>query len=137
MSDHSAELIQKISSLVLSLMPDGPRRFYLYVEAASNTCAASIYQEFDDRAVWLDPSSELFDELLELWAIADDDKKWGTLTLSIDDQRFAANFDYDRRLDVEDDLHDYREDALLKRYGDKPIIYPPPPADAVEWRPAS
>lgn len=137
MSDQSAELMESISSLVLRQIPDGPRHFFLYVEAASNTCAISIYQEFEDRAVWLNPSPELFDELLELWEAADDNKKWGTLMLSIDGERFTAHFDYDRRLDVENDLHDYREDTLLKRYGEKPIIYPPPPIDAVEWRPAS
>lgn len=108
--------------------PDGPRTFFLYAEAARAVSDASVYQEFADRTVWIEPSLELHNMLHQLWDIADDDKKWGTLTLTIDGDRFAAHFAYVIHLDVEDDLHDYREDALLKRYGNKPIIYPPEPA---------
>lgn len=128
MSEISGELLEQISSWVLTAKPDGPPTFFLYAEAARAVSDASVYQEFDDRAVWVEPSHDLCELLIELWDIADDDKKWGTLMLSIDGDRFTAHFDYVIHLDVEDDLHDYREEALLKRYGNKPVIYPPEPA---------
>jgi hypothetical protein len=42
--------------------------------------------------------------------------------------KFSAEFKFPHEVDVESFDEDRREIALKKRFGDKPVIYPPEPA---------
>lgn len=55
----------------------------------------------------------------------------------VNDGKFEANYRYPEEVDVEVfDIDSGRREAALKvRYGDKPVVYPPIPEDAVEWKP--
>ena len=54
-------------------------------------------------------------------------KRWSVMEYEICGTKFDAQFRFPDEVDVESFDVDRREVALKKRYGDKPIIYPPPP----------
>ena len=125
MTYPNVSLLSKIAEAIISAAPDGPCVFFLYVEAARNVCEPSLFQEYEDHALYIDLDWEQFSLIYELWNQADEKNKWGTMLYYLSDKQFTVEFDYNRRLDVEDDLHDYRGDALRERFGDKRILYPP------------
>jgi hypothetical protein len=57
----------------------------------------------------------------------DSKKRWAVMEYEIRDGKFDAQFIYPDQVDVESYDVDRREITLRKRFGDKPIIYPPMP----------
>ena len=105
--------------------PDGT---YLYAEAGESWCGASVYKNEGNLVRYYDPSAELSELIYDAWLTADPDKRWSVMEYEINGTRFDVRFKYPDEIHVEtfaDD--DRREIALKKRYGDKPVIYPPWP----------
>ena len=48
--------------------------------------------------------------------------------------KFSAKFKFPVEVDVESFDVDRREEALKRRYGDKPIVYPPVPEHFMELK---
>lgn len=63
-------------------------------------------------------------------------KRWSVMEYVIEDGKFEAKFKSPEEIGVEgdDDVLERRDAVLKARYGDKPIVYPPPPEDAFELR---
>jgi hypothetical protein len=127
MGDILNDIAQEIAEM-LGRLPDNA---FLYAEADGEGREASIFAENNDGIFCRQPSDEMFELVGELWEAADDDKKWAAVEYDIADGKFEANFIFPEQIDPEDISDDRRERALRKRYGDRPITYPPPNPDAI------
>lgn len=105
--------------------PDGA---FLYAEAGEGWYGASVFKDEGELIRYYDPSSNLSELIYDAWLRLDRDKRWSVMEYDIKGTKFDARFQYPGEVDVETfAADDRREVALKKRYGDKPVIYPPPP----------
>ncbi len=117
---HTADIIGKV-----------PNDVFVYITASDQRQGGAIFENLPDQVIYYDPSQAMFKEIQHLWDAADPDKKWDMLHYDIKDGKFSVEYFYPEDLDPDIWNHDYREDALIARYGDKPVIYPEP--DAGYW----
>ena len=115
------DIVQEIAEM-LGRLPDNA---FLYAEVDDEGREASVFTENNSGIFSHRPSDELFALVGELWEAADDDKKWAAVEYDVDEGKFEANFIFPEQIDPEDISDDRRERALRKRYGDRPITYPP------------
>ncbi len=111
---HTANIIGKI-----------PNDVFVYIEASDQMQGGAVFENLEDQVIYYDPSLEMCEEIQSLWDAAPPDKKWSVLLYDIKDGKFDAEFLYTDDLEKDVFEHDYREDALVARYGNKPVIYPP------------
>jgi hypothetical protein len=76
---------------------------------------------------YYDPSTELSDLIDETWLAEVPDKRWAVMEYEIRGTKFDVQFKFPDEVKVESFDVDRREIALKKRYGDKPVVYPPWP----------
>ena len=107
--------------------PDG---VYLYAEAGEGWYGYGVFKDEGDKVRYYDPSSELGDLIYKAWLVEDRDKRWAIMEYEINGTKFNAEFKFPDEVKVESyDEHDRRDIALKRRFGDKPVIYPPWPQD--------
>ena len=104
-----------------------PEGLYIYVEIGNQWISASVFKEEDGIVRYFDPSSELSDVIWDAWEAEEEDKRWAVMEYEVQGTKFDVQFRYPEELDPNDYSSDRREAALKKRYGDKPVIYPPMP----------
>ena len=111
--------------------PDG---VYLYAEAGEGWYGYGIFKDEGDKLRYYDPSPELGDLIYKAWLTEDPDKRWAIMEYEIKGTKFDAEFKFPDEVTVTSYDEDNRRDvALKKRFGDKPVIYPPlPPHFATE-----
>jgi hypothetical protein len=117
-----------IGSEVAQIVGGDPDGSFLYAEAGEGWYGASVFKDEGELVRYYDPSPELSDLIYDAWLTADPDKRWSIMEYDITGTKFNVRFQYPDEVPVEtfaDD--DRREIALKKRYGDKPVIYPPWP----------
>lgn len=102
--------------------PDG---IYIYAEVGDRWYSVYVFREEGDVVRYYDSSSELGLLVWDEWKAEDPDKRWSVMEYQIRGNKFDASFKFPDEVDVEDVETDRREIALKRRYGDKPIIYPP------------
>jgi hypothetical protein len=120
LSDIGAELARMVGG-----DPDG---VFLYVEAGIGWYGASVFDDEGASVRYYDPSRELSDLIYKAWLSQDPDKRWSVLEYEIKGTKFDAGFKFPDEVPVESFADDGRRTvALRKRFGDKPVIYPPPP----------
>jgi hypothetical protein len=66
------------------------------------------------------------------WRAEPEDRRWSVTEYNVKGSEFAVAFKYPDEADVESMDPDRRRNALIARYGGKPVIHPPPPAGAFE-----
>jgi hypothetical protein len=120
------EILNAIGQQVAAILNDNPNNSYLYAEATDGSVEGGVFQDIGNEVIYYDPTDGLADEILELWYEAEPNKKWGALHYDIKDGQFDARFEYPDAWDAEEYTPDRRERALAERFGDKPVIYPPP-----------
>ena len=111
--------------------PDG---LYIYVEIGNQWISASVFKEEDGIVRYFDPSSELSDVIWDAWEAEEEDKRWPVMEYEVHGTKFSAKFKFPDEVDVESFDVDRREEALKRRYGDKPIVYPPVPEHFMELK---
>lgn len=111
--------------------PDG---LYIYVEMGNQWISASVFKEEDGIVRYFDPSSELSDVIWDAWEAEEEDKRWAVMEYEVHGTKFSAQFKFPDEVDVESFDVDRREEALKRRYGDKPIVYPPVPEHFMELK---
>lgn len=109
--------------------PDG---VYFYAEAGDGWFEYGIFKDEGNRISYYDPSPELGELVREAWLIEVPEKRWAVMEYEISGTKFDAKFKYPDEVDVKSFDEDRRGIALKKRYGDKPIIYPPWPGQPTE-----
>lgn len=103
--------------------PDGA---FLYAEAGENWVSVSLFIDVGDRVLYRDPSSELEHRVLELWDMAEPDKKWNALFYTLTGDQFHAHFQYEEGWDPDEHKIDRRPRVLEEKYGGKPVDYSDP-----------
>lgn len=107
--------------------PDG---VYLYAEAGEGWYGYGVFKDEGDKVRYYDPSRELGDLIYEAWQTEDPDKRWAIMEYEIHGTKFDAEFKFSDEVKVESyDEDDRRDIALKRRFGDKPVIYPPWPPE--------
>jgi hypothetical protein len=110
---HAADILGKV-----------PNDVFIYIEAEDQVQGGAVFDNLDDKIIYYDPSIEMCKEIQDLWNAAEPDKKWSILLFDIKDGKFEVEFFYTHDLEKDTYEHDYREEALVARFGDKPIVYP-------------
>jgi hypothetical protein len=106
----------------------------LHAELDRNFVAPSIYKDLGDRVLYLDPDVErLGGALLDLWEAQDSSRRWSEIEYLVRGKEFQATFNYPEDIDPEEEPLDRRDRIVAKYFGEKPIVYPPPPDDALEF----
>lgn len=107
---------------------------YLYAEAGDGWFGYSVFKDEGSAVRYFTPTSELGDLIRDAWKTENRDRqmRWAIMEYEIKDGKFEARFKYPEEVDVESFDIDRREEALKRRYGDKPVIYPPIPDHFLE-----
>ena len=123
-TEEMGELLHQIGQQVANFLGKVPDDVFVFIHAADQMSSGAIFENLPEKVIYREFGNERHDTILELWGAAPPDKKWSMLLYDIKDGRFDAEFIYTDDLEDEWDSLDYRQDALRKRYGDKPVIYP-------------
>ena len=125
--------MNEIGQELADIAGGNPEGVYLYVEIGQGWVSPNVFKDDGKSVLWLDfDDAELDDLLFEAWRLEPEGKRWSVMEYEIRGGKFEVSFKYPEEVDVESMDPDNREKALHARYGDKPIVYPPPPAGAFE-----
>ena len=129
------EILNGIGQEIAELLGHQPDDTFLYAEVDDEGYEISIFAEGDKAVLYHFPNRKMFELVQRLWEIADDDKKWSVLEYEIADGEFDASFtfydQFDPNQNDDDDEEDRCDQAIRKRFGDMPVIYPDLGPDAV------
>jgi hypothetical protein len=125
------DALNKIGQLAADILGKVPDDVFIFIEAGDQWYGGSIFENLEDEVLYHGFEDGLGDVVLPLWEKAEPDKKWSLLLIDIKDGGFDAEFVYTADMEHHPFEHDYREDALVARYGDKPVTYPEP--DEGDW----
>jgi len=101
---------------------------YLYAEAGPGWVGAGVFKDEGESVRYFDPSSKICDLLLEAWRTEEPSKRWAVMEYAVKGTRFDTHFQFPEEIDPNETEMERRPRALLRRFGDKPVIYPPPPS---------
>ena len=127
--------LSSIGTDAVAIVGGAPTDIFLFVEAGDGWVSASLYKEAGGSIHYFEPSQALYDDLLDLWEAEDTKKRWTEMQYAVVNGRFNARFEYDDMKLPGDGSIDRRERVLRARYGDKPIVYPPPSPDMKPYKP--
>jgi hypothetical protein len=131
--DTFGPLLSDIGGALADLAGGDPDGVFLYVEIGKGWLQPSVYKEEREVVRSLDCSgAPLLDLIEQGWRAEPEDRRWSVMEYDVKGSEFAVAFKYPDEVDVESMDPDRRRDALTARYGDKPVIYPPPPEGAFE-----
>lgn len=120
-------LLTDIGEELAQLVGGDPDGVYLYVEAGEGWISPSVFKDDGNSIRYFDGSLELSELLLEARNTEEPGKRWAVMEYEVKGTKFDSQFRYAEEVDVEDFDEGRRDIALKKRYGDKPVIYPPWP----------
>lgn len=131
--DRLGPLMNEVGQELADIANGDPEGLYLYVEIGRGWVSPNVFKDEGNSVRWLDYEGRLLNDLLfEAWHLEPEGKRWSVMEYEIHDGKFEVSFKYPEEIDVEAMDHDHREDALRARYGDKPVVYPPPSEGAFE-----
>lgn len=102
---------------------------YLYAEAGEGYSGGGIFVDEGQAVRYYDPTSELCDLILQAWEAEGPDEKWELMEYEIKGTSFDAKLVYPNEIDHDLSISELRDVFLQRRFGDKPVIYPPVPND--------
>lgn len=136
--DNLGPLMNEIGQELAEIVGGDPNGVFLYAEIGEGWNGPSVFKDEGDVVRYCNSASEILSDLLfESWYAASEDpiKRWSVMEYDVKDGEFSVSFKYPDEVNVEIVDARRREAALRARYGDKPVIYPPPPQDAFELKP--
>jgi len=119
----------KIGCELAEILGGNPDNAFLYAEAGEGWCSYGVFKEEEGQIRYFDPSAELGDLIREAWLTQEAGKRWSVMEYEVKGTKFDVQFKYPDDVDVETFDENRREKALKKRYGDRPVIYPPIPEE--------
>jgi len=127
--DQLGPLLGAVGELAADEIGGDPNGIYLYVEVGDRWISVNLFRDEGDVIRYYSHDDELSELIWQAWEAEslDSKKRWAVMEYEIRDGKFDAQFIYPDQVDVESYDVDRREIALRKRFGDKPIIYPPMP----------
>lgn len=125
--DDLGPLMNELGNVLAEIADGDPDGIFLYVEIAEGWVSASVFKD-DGKVVRYLDSDELdaSDILFDIWYLVPKEKRWSVMEYDIRDGKFKVSFKYPEEVDVEVYDRRRRRAALRARYGDRPVIYPPP-----------
>ena len=136
--DALGPLLGDIGTKLVSIADGATSGLFLYVEACEGGTYTSIFKDEGAQVRYLDwEKTGLYDFIIAAReAEPDVTKRWSVMEYEVEDGKFEAKFKFPDEVNVEADVGgDRREVVLRERYGDKPVVYPPPPWDAEDLMP--
>ncbi|PZU69382.1 hypothetical protein [Sphingobium yanoikuyae] len=131
-------LMNEIGQELAETVGGDPNGVFLYVEIGEGWVDISIFKDEGKIVRWYDSQrTNLADLLWEAWYLEPDDPnmRWSVLEYEVRDRKFHVSLKYPEEVNVEIVDDERRETVLRARFGDKPVIYPPPPKSAFELQP--
>jgi hypothetical protein len=118
------DMLNAIGQRAADILGKVPEDVYIFIKAGDQWQGGAIFENLPDRVLYHSFDDEMIETVEQLWEAAEPDKQWSVIHFDIKDGRFDAEFLYTDDMELDTFEHDYREDALVARYGDKPVIYP-------------
>ncbi|ATI82776.1 MAG: hypothetical protein AABZ76_00115 [Pseudomonadota bacterium] len=131
-------LMNEIGQELAETVGGDPNGVFLYVEIGEGWVDISIFKDEGKIVRWYDSQrTNLADLIWEAWYLEPDDPnmRWSVLEYEVRDRKFHVSLKYPEEVNVEIVDDERRETVLRARFGDKPVIYPPPPKSAFELQP--
>ena len=128
------QLLNEIGQLLAEDSSDRAHETLLHAELDNNLVATSIFDDLGDHIQYRDAELPLNYALLDLWEAQEPDKRWAELEYLLRDGKFRANFIYPEEIEESVDPLDRRDRIVERYFGKKPISYPPPPGDTMEFK---
>ena len=131
-------LMNEIEQELAETVGGDPNGVFLYVEIGEGWVDISIFKDEGQIVRWYDSQrTNLADLLWEAWYLEPDDPnmRWSVLEYEVRDRKFHVSLKYPEEVNVEIVDDERRETVLRARFGDKPVVYPPPPKSAFELQP--
>lgn len=126
--DKLGPMFGDIGAEAAAIVGGDPDGLYIYVEVGQGWVESCVFKD-DGKVVRFYPSSaNLNDLILEAWEAEDPEKRWAVMEYEVNGTTFDAAFQFPEKVDVGRFDIKRRQDALERRYGNKPIIYPPLPS---------
>jgi hypothetical protein len=130
-NDEANALLNEIGQLLAADREYPLEPTLLYAQLDDNMVGESIFKELGNQILYRRPiNARLPFALLELWETQEGDERWMELEYLCHDGRFEVVYIYTDEIDPDEDVVARRARAVQRRFGDKPIVYPPwPPQD--------
>ena len=125
--DIIGPLLSDIGGALARILGGDADGTFLYAEGGQGWMASGVFKEAGGSVRYYDPSRELGDLLLELWNAEEPDKRWAVMEYVITGAKFDVQFRFPDQIDPDESELERRPRALKRRFGDKPVIYPPVP----------
>lgn len=134
--DEMGPLLNEIGLEGATIAGGDSHGLYIYAEPDSDGVFAAVFRDEGDVVRYFDPTPELFDLIWDLWKVshAEEKHRFAAMEYSVVNRKVDVHLGYADEFVAGDYSSDRRQAALDRRYGDKPIIYPPMPEDAHEVR---
>jgi hypothetical protein len=133
-NDRTARLLNEIGQLLAEDTDYPLDGTLLHAELDWNFVAPSIFKDLGDHILYRDPDLDrLGGALLDLWNAQDSSKRWSEIEYVIRGDKFRASVTYPDEIDPKEEPMDRRRRIVVKHFGEKPIVYPPPPGDAMDF----
>ncbi len=136
--DILGPLLNRIGHELAHIVGGDPNGVFLYVEIGDRWISPSVFKDEGNVVRYHNPRNTALSDLLwEAWYAESQEEtmRWSVMEYDVKDNKFDVSFKYPEDVDVEVIDDERREAALRARYGDKPVIYPPPPKGAFELKP--
>lgn len=138
-NDELAELGPMMNDIGVEgteIMGGDPDGLYIYAEVSGGSVFAALFKDEGGAVRYFDPTDRLADLIRDAWELGDPDetKRWIVIEYEVLGTKFEASYTYSEEIDPKDYATDRRRAALKKRYGDKPVIYPPIPEHFEEFK---
>lgn len=132
--ENLGPMFSAIGAEAAAIVGGDPDGLYMYVEVGDRWIGPSVFRDEGELVRYYDPTSELTDLIMEAWEAEDSDKRWAIMEYEVRGTTFDVQFKFPDEVDVESFEVDRREEALQRRYGDKPVVYPPIPDHFMELK---
>lgn len=136
--DKLGPLMNEIGQELAETVGGDANGVFLYVEIGEGWVDIGIFKDEGKIVRWYDARrTNLADLLWEAWYLEPDapNMRWSVLEYHVRDGKFHVSLKYPEEANVEVLDEERREAALRARFGDKPVVYPPPPKTAFELNP--
>ncbi|HEY6814777.1 MAG TPA: hypothetical protein VI168_04480 [Croceibacterium sp.] len=99
-----------------------------------NMVSPSVFEDLGDHIAYRSGDRRLDDALLDLWDAQESDKRWSEVEYLVRGNSFEVSFAYPEEIDSDEDSLDRRDRIIERYFGKKPVEYPLPPDDVMEYR---
>ena len=129
-------LMNEIGAEAAEVVGGDPDGLYIFAEVESGTIFSAVFKDEGKSVRYYDPTDALEELIYEAWELesANGSMRWTVMEYEVRGTKFDVKLIYPEELNPEEDAADRRRAGLKRRYGDKPVIYPPMPEHSWELK---